>query len=178
MSEQALYGVMACFETQEEVLDAAKHARAAGYRRMDAFTPYPIEGLSEAIGFERIRLPLLVLIGGICGCVGGFGMQYVAMVHGYPYDVGGRPLNSWPSFVPITFEVTILVAALAAVFGMLVASGLPRPHHPVFAVPGFERATFDRFFLCIEAEDPMFERDATRRFLEALNPTDVSDVPC
>ncbi|MBO9539954.1 DUF3341 domain-containing protein [bacterium] len=169
---------MASFETPEAVLEAARRTREAGYRCLDAFTPYPVEGLAEAIGSAQSRLPLWVLIGGLCGGLGGFGLQYFSMVHNYPYDVGGRPANSWPAFVPITFELTILAAALVAVFGMLAANGLPRPHHPVFDAPGFERATLDRFFLCVEARDPRFEKDATRRFLESLNPKDVADVAC
>ncbi|MNX93683.1 hypothetical protein D3C86_1258790 [compost metagenome] len=159
------------------MLEAARRAREAGYRCLDAFTPYPVEGLAEATGSAQSRLPLWVLIGGLCGGLGGFGLQYFAMVHNYPYDVGGRPANSWPAFVPITFELTILAAALVAVFGMLAANGLPRPHHPVFDAPGFERATLDRFFLCIEAQDPKFEGEVTRHFLESLNPKDVADVP-
>ena len=171
-----IYGVMAEFDTPEDVLAAAKRAQAQGYRRMDAYTPFPVEGLSEAIGFHHTWLPLLVLIAGILGAIIGFASQYYATVIDYPINVGGRPLNSWPSYIPITFEVTILFAALMAVVGMIALNGLPMPYHPVFNVPQFALASRDRFFLCIEATDPLFDREATRRFLEGLNPREVSDV--
>lgn len=171
-----IYGLMAEFDTPEEVLAAAKRAQAQGYRRMDAYTPFPVEGLSEAIGFHHTWLPLLVLIAGILGAIIGFASQYYATVIDYPINVGGRPLNSWPSYIPITFEVTILFAALTAVVGMIALNGLPMPYHPVFNVPQFALASRDRFFLCIEATDPLFDREATRRFLEGLNPREVSDV--
>lgn len=171
-----IYGLMAEFDTPEDVLAAAKHAQAQGYRRMDAYTPFPVEGLSEAIGFHHTWLPLLVLIAGIIGAVVGFASQYYATVIDYPINVGGRPLNSWPSYIPITFEVTILFAALTAVVGMIALNGLPMPYHPVFNVPQFALASRDRFFLCIEATDPLFDREATRQFLEGLKPREVSEV--
>lgn len=171
-----LYGLMAEFVTPTDVVEAARSAYEEGYRRMDAYSPYPIEELSEAIGFHRNRLPLIVLIGGIVGCVGGFALCYWASVIAYPLNIGGRPLNSWPAFIPVTFECTILVAALSAVFGMLALNGLPQPYHPVFNVPSFETASRNHFFLCIESRDPRFDPEATRRFLESLGPTEVTDV--
>jgi hypothetical protein len=171
-----IYGLMAEFETPTDVVAAARSAYEEGYRSMDAFSPYPIEELSEAIGFHRNRLPLIVLIGGILGCVGGFALCYWASVYAYPLNIGGRPLNSWPSFIPVTFECTILLAALAAVFGMLALNGLPQPYHPVFNVESFETATRNHFFLCIESKDPRFDLDATRAFLQSLGPKEVADV--
>ena len=171
-----LYGLLAEFRQPQDVLSAARRAYAAGYRRMDAYTPFPVEGLAEAIGFQKTRLPLIVLVGGIAGCLGGFWLQYYASVIDYPLNVGGRPLNSWPAFVPVTFETTILLAALAAVLGMLALNGLPMPYHPVFNVPRFELATRDHFFLCIEALDPQFDHEATRRFLESIGAQEVTEV--
>lgn len=170
------YGLLAEFEAPEDLLAAARRAYAEGYRRMDAHSPFPVEGLAEAIGFHRTRLPLLVLIAGLVGAFVGFASQYWATVIDYPLNVGGRPLNSWPSYIPITFEVTILFAALTAVVGMIALNGLPRPYHPVFNVPAFGRASRDRFFLCIEAADPRFDREGTRRFLESLQAREVSEV--
>src|SRR5881628_3019041 len=175
-TQSSLYGVLAEFNTPDELLAATRRAHEVGYRQMDAYTPFPVEGLAAALGFHRTRLPLIVLLGGIVGGVGGYLMQYWIAAIDYPLNVGGRPLNSWPAFIPVTFELTILVAALAAVLGLLALNGLPMPYHPVFHVPRFALATRDRFFLCIEATDPQFERDATRRFLEQLAPREVSEV--
>lgn len=175
-AKPGLYGLMAEFEQPEELLAAVRQTHAAGYRRMDAYSPFPIEELPEALGFRQTRLPLLVLIGGLIGCVGGFCMQYYAAVIDYPLNVGGRPLNSWPSFIPVTFEMTILLAALFAVLGMLALNGLPMPYHPVFNVARFERASRDRFFLCIEATDPQFDHEMTRQFLATLGAQDITDV--
>jgi hypothetical protein len=172
----ALYGLMAEFESPTDVVAATRRAYEEGYRKMDAYSPFPIEELSEAIGFHRNRLPLIVLIGGIVGCIGGFALCYWASVHAYPLNVGGRPLNSWPSFIPVTFETTILVAALSAVFGMLALNGLPQPYHPVFNAPRFELASRNTFFLCIEADDPKFDLEKTRAFLASLSPVEVTDV--
>jgi hypothetical protein len=171
-----IYGLMAEFDTPEDLLAAAKHAHAEGYRRMDAYSPFPVEGLSEAIGFHHTRLPLLVLIAGIVGAIVGFASQYYVTVFDYPINVGGRPLNSWPAYIPITFEVTILFAALTAVVGMIALNRLPMPYHSVFNVPAFGEASRDRFFLCIEAADPIFDREGTRRLLEGLKPREVSEV--
>lgn len=171
-----LYGLMAEFPDAEGLLAAARAAHAAGYRRMDAYTPLPVEGLAEALGFHHTRLPLLVFAGGLLGCLGGFGMQYWISVIDYPINVGGRPFNSWPAFIPVTFELTILVAGVTAVLGMLAVNRLPMPYHPVFNVPRFELATRNRFFLCIEARDPRFDREGTRSFLEGLGSQGVYDV--
>jgi hypothetical protein len=171
-----IYGLMAEFDRPEELRSAAQQAYADGYRRMDAYTPFPVEGLAEAIGLHRTRLPLVVLLGGIVGCIGGFVLQYYAAVIDYPLNIGGRPLNSWPSFIPVTFETTILCASLAAVLGMLALNGLPMPYHPVFNVPRFALATRDHFFLCIEATDPRFDRQGTRQFLERLGSREVTEV--
>jgi hypothetical protein len=171
-----LYGIMAEFDTPETLLEAAQRAYEAGYRRMDAYSPFPVDGLAEAIGFHKTRLPLLVLIGGIVGCVGGFYLQYWTAVIDYPLNIGGRPLNSWPMFIPVTFELTILVAGLTAVLGLLALNGLPMPYHPVFNVERFQMATRNRFFLCIESADPKFDQEATRRFLERCGPQGVYEV--
>ena len=171
----SIYGLMAQFDNPTGVVTAAHKAYEEGYRDMDAFTPFPIEELSEAIGFHHTRLPLIVLIGGIIGCLGGYLLQYWVAVIEYPLNIGGRPFHSWPAFIPITFETTVLVAALSAVFGMLALNGLPRPHHPVFNAPNFRLASRDHFFLCIEAKDPKFDVERTRQFLESLGGK-VTDV--
>ena len=171
-----LYGLMAEFDNPTALVAAAERARLAGYRRMDAYSPIPIEELSEALGLRRTRLPLLVLLGGIAGCIGGFGLQYWAAAIEYPMNVAGRPFNSWPQFIPITFETTVLGAALTCFFAMWGLNKLPQPYHPVFNVPAFARASSDRFFLCIEAGDARFDRQETWRFLEGLHPVGVSEV--
>jgi ActD protein len=172
-----VYGLLAEFEGPAELLQATRRAYQEGYRRMDAYSPYPIEDLAEALGFRKTRMPLVMFLGGLIGCVGGFYMQYWCAAVSYPLNVGGRPLNSWPAFVPITFELTVLVAALSGIFGLLGLCGLPRPHHPLFAVERFALATRDRFFLCIESRDPKFDREATRQFLAGLQPREVTEVP-
>jgi len=168
---------MAEFDGPKELIEAAHQAYAAGYRRMDAYTPFPIEELSDAIGFHHTNVPLVVLIGGLLGGISGFLMQYWVAVLNYPVNVAGKPLNSWPSFVVVTFEMTILGAALFAVLGMLALNGLPMPYHPVFNVERFAFASKDRFFLCIEARDPKFDRKVTEEFLRSLNPREVTEVP-
>jgi hypothetical protein len=168
---------MAEFETPDQVLHATREARLAGYRDMDAYTPYPVEGLADELGLPRTRVPFVVLIAALVGAAAGFFMQYWSMAVDYPFNVGGRPTNSWPVFIPITFEVMVLVAGFAALIGMLLLNGLPRPHHPVFNVPSFVRAMQDRFFLCIEATDPKFDRLQTAEFLRGLHPVAVVEVP-
>jgi hypothetical protein len=171
-----LHGVVAEFLEPHEVLSAASRAFAAGYRQMDAYTPFPVEGLSEAIGFRRNGVPLTTLIGGIFGGTLGYGMQCYAAIHDYPLNVGGRPLHSWPSFVPITFELTILFASFAALFGMFALNRLPQPHHPIFETPFFEERNAARFYLCIQADDPRFDRDRTKEFLRQFAPEHIWEV--
>jgi ActD protein len=171
-----VYGLMAEFEDPNQLVAAAHRAREAGYRRMEAYSPLPIEQLHEAIGFPHTKLPLIVLIGGIVGCLSGFLLQLWVSTTAYPINIGGRPFNSWPAFIPVTFECTILGAALAAVLGMLALNGLPQPYHPVFNVARFALASRNRFFLCIEARDKQFDLADTRRFLETLEPREVTVV--
>ncbi len=172
-----IYGLMAEFATAQEVLKATRQAREAGYREMDAYTPYPVEGLAAELGLPRTRVPFVVLMAGLVGAGVGFFMQWYSMAVDYPFNAGGRPFNSWPVFVPIAFEVMVLVAAFAALLGMFFLNGLPRPHHPVFNVARFDRASQDRFFLCIEAADPKFDRDRTWQFMNELHPAEVVEVP-
>ncbi len=171
-----LYGLLAEFHTPSEVVAAAHRVHDAGYTRVDAYSPYPIEEVSEALELHHSPLPMLVLGGGILGAIVGYGLQYWASVIEYPMNIGGRPLNSWPAFIPPTFETTILFAAGTAVLGMLALNGLPEPYHPVFNVPSFVLATRDKFFICIESTDPKFERTETKRFLLGLGTTEVYEV--
>ena len=176
MNNFPLYGVMAEFESPEALVDAARGAFARGFRRMDGYSPFPVDGLAEALGIHGSPVPLIVLIGGILGCLGGFFLQYWAAVIDYPINIGGRPLNSWPSFIPVTFEVTILLAALSAVFGVLALNGLPMPYHPVFNVERFELASRNRFFLCIEAADPKFDIAEVKNFFESAGAQGIYEV--
>ena len=172
-----IHGVMAEFNTPHDVVEAAHRVHAQGYRKVDAYSPYPIEELSHALGFHHSPLPLLVLLGGIFGLVAVYGLQYWSAVIEYPMNIGGRPLHSWPAFVVPTFDGTILFASLTAVLGLLALNGLPEPYHPVFNVPTFALASRDKFFLCIEARDPRFDREKTREFLRALpGAIDVAEV--
>jgi Alternative complex III, ActD subunit len=172
-----LYGILARFESPEQVVVAAQRAYSAGYRNMDAYSPMPVEGLAEAVGFKRNWVSLIVLIGGLCGCIGGFSLLWWITVVAFPHNVAGRPFDSWPAYIPITFECTVLLAALSSVIGMLALNKLPMPYHPVFNVQSFsERASIDRFFLCIEASDPKFDLESTKAFLLELDPEEVAEV--
>jgi len=172
----APYGLMAEFDDPNALVHAAKRTYEAGYRRIDAFSPYPIEEAWEAIGQHDRRLSFIVLAGGLTGLLTGIGLQEWVHQLAYPMNIAGKPLNSWPQFVPVTFELTILFAALAAVIGMIVLNGLPEPYHPVFNVPRFEHASRDKFFLLVESADPRFDRAKTLDFLKGLNPSEVNEV--
>lgn len=173
---QGIFGLMAEFDSPTALVAATEKARLAGYREMDAYSPIPIEELNDALGLKRTRLPRLVLLGGLLGGLGGFGLEAWASAIAYPMNIGGRPAISWPQFIPVTFETTVLGAALSTFLGMWALNKLPMPYHPVFNVPAFARASTDRFFLCIEATDPRFDRAATGAFLEGLHPLGVSEV--
>jgi hypothetical protein len=172
----SLYGLMAEFENPNSLVAAAHQAHEEGYRCLDAYSPFPIEELHEALGSHHTRLPLIVLLGGMTGGLAGYGLQYWASVIAYPLNIGGKPLHSWPAFIPVTFEMTILGAALSAVLGMLALNGLPMPYHPVFNVPRFALASRNRFFLVIQSTDPKFTLDGTREFLLSLGPREVMTV--
>jgi hypothetical protein len=172
-----VYGLMAEFDTPSELLAATRRAYLEGYRRMDAYTPFPVPDLAEALGFHKTNVPLVTLVGGILGGLTAYLLQYWINVIAYPVNVGGRPLHAWPAFIIVTFEMTVLFAGLASLFGMLALNGLPMPFHPVFEVERFAFATRDRFFLCIEAADARFDLQNTRAFLEGLNPHFVVEVP-
>lgn len=171
-----LYGVLGEFTSPESLIEAVEAARHHGYRRFEAYTPFPVEELPEAMKLGRCWVPPITLMGGIFGMIGGYGLQYFAAVWSYPWNVGGRPHHSWPLFVPFAFETTVLFASLGAVFGMLLLNGLPRPYHPLFNSPIFARASIDRFFLCIEAKDPNFEAGQARRMFESLGAEGVYEV--
>ena len=171
-----VYGVMAEFETPTALVRATEAAVARGYKKLDAYSPFPIEELNDALHLHRNKLPLLVLGGGICGGLLGYMLQYFVTVMYYPINIAGRPLHSWPSYVIITFELTILLASITAVFGLFALCGFPAPYHPVFNVPRFALASNDRFFLCIESTDPLFDRSKTSEFLASLDPREVSEV--
>ena len=170
------YGLIAEFDSSSSIVAAARHTYEAGYRRINAYSPFPIEELSEAIGFHRDYVALCTLICGILGALGGFTLQYWTSAFAYPINVGGRPLLSLPSFIPITFECTVLLAAFGAFVGNLLMNRLPQPYHPVFNVPNFARASQDRFFLCVKSDDPRYKEAETRAFLEGLGAKEVSNV--
>ncbi|HEY0872785.1 MAG TPA: DUF3341 domain-containing protein [Vicinamibacterales bacterium] len=178
MSAQTpIYGLMAEFDDVTTLVDATKRVHAEGYKRFDVYTPFPVHQLFDAMEFDDRRLPLIVLLGGIAGCFAGFGLCYWVSTTAYPLNIGGRPFNSWPAFIPVTFEVTILFAALTCVFGMIVLNGLPQPYHPVFNVKKFaERGSQDALFLAIEADDPRFDREKTRAFLQQLGAREINEV--
>lgn len=171
-----LYGLLAEFDSPTAVVTAARKAREAGYVKLDAFTPFPIHELDEALKVPRTILPWLVFGGGLAGLLGGFAMQYWMSAVDYPLNIGGRPLASWPAFVIPSYEMTILFASITAVVGMIALNGLPMPYHPLFNAPNFTNATADRFFLCIETKDARFDAAGTRQFLETLHPLGVTDV--
>ena len=171
-----LYGVIAEFDNPTALVDAAREAWARGYRKLDAYSPFPIEELSDTLHLHKNRLPLIVLLGGILGGLCGYFLQYYVTVIHFPINIGGRPLHSWPAYIVITFEVTVLFASISAVLGLLALCGLPMPYHPVFNVPRFAFASRNRFFLCIESSDPLFDRQGTCAFLEGLQPREVSEV--
>jgi len=171
-----LYGLMAEFETPTALVAAARAAREKGYRKLDAYTPFPIEELTDALGLHHNKLPLIVLLGGVLGGITGYLLQYYVTVIYFPINIGGRPLHSWPAYIIITFELTILFAAISAVLGLLALCGLPMPYHPTFNVPRFALASRNRFFLCIQARDPLFDPAGTVKFLESLEPREVSEV--
>lgn len=174
--EIGIYGMTAEFETPEALMDAAENARLAGYKKLDAYSPFPIHGLSDAIGFKSVAVPYLVFIGGICGTFTGFTLEWWTQTVDYPLNVGGKPFDSIPAFIPVAYECTILFAALSAVFGMFALNKLPQPYHSIFNAPGFERASQDRFFLAIEAKDGLYDAEATRDFLMQQNPLKVAEV--
>lgn len=176
MAEVPIYGIMAEFDGPERLVEAAGAAYASGFREMDAFTPYPVEELAEAIGFRRERVALITLFGGMAGGTFAFAMQWYCNVIDYPINVGGRPDFSWPAFLPVTFELTVLGAALSAAIGMLALNRLPKPWHPVFILPEFSRASRDRFFLCIQTKDPQFDREKIRSLLEGFSPVSLREV--
>lgn len=173
----AFYGYLAEFEEPDDLVEATRRTWERGYRKMDAFTPFPVEGLAEAMEHRGVRLPLFTLLGGIAGGLGAYYLQYWVNVVSYPVNIGGRPHHSWPAFIPITFELTILAAALTAVLAMLALNGLPKPYHPLFHVPHFELASRNRFFLLVQADDPLFEAEATRAFLEERGALAIYEVP-
>jgi hypothetical protein len=173
---QPIYGLMAEFDNPSSLVAAARAARERGYRKLDAYTPFPIEELSDALHLHKNPLPLIVLLGGIIGGSLGYLLQYYVTVWHFPINIAGRPLHSWPSYIVITFEMTILFAAISCVFGLLALCGLPMPYHPTFNVPRFAMASNNRFFLCIEAADPLFDPAGTSSFLKSFAPKEVSEV--
>ena len=177
MKTTPIYGMMAEFDSAQDLVAAARKTHEAGYRKLDAYSPFPVEELAEAIGFHKNRVPLVTLIGALIGGIGGYLMQYWIAVISYPINVGGRPPHSWPAFIVVTFEMTILFGGISAVFGMLALNGLPMPYHPVFNVPRFAMATKDRFFLIIFSTDPKYQAGEVRKFLEGFKPRSISEVP-
>src|SRR3954466_15032623 len=172
----ARYGLMAEFPSATALVSAARRAREVGYTKVDAYAPYPIMELADALKLPRNRVPLVVLIGGLVGLAAGYGLEYWASAIEYPLNIGGRPLHSMPAFIVPAYETTILFASLAAVIGMIVLNGLPMPYHPVFNVERFSRASQDKFFLLIESADPKFDRARTLEFLKGLNPSEINEV--
>lgn len=177
MKREGIYGLLAEFDDPRALVEACERAYSEGYRRMDAYTPYPLEEAWEAIGCHHNRVALVVLIGGLLGLIGGYSLEYWVSALAYPINVGGKPFHSWPAFIPPAFETTVLGASLSALAGMLVMNGLPMPYHPVFNAPNFALASKSKFFLCLESTDPMFDLARTRSFLEGTAPRAVTEVP-
>ena len=173
---RTIYGLIAEFDDPNMLVEATNKTREAGYTKMDAYTPFPVHGMEDALGLKRSRLPRLVIVCGLIGLVAGYGLEYWASAINYPYNIAGRPLHTWPMFMPVAFETTVLGAAFGAVFGMLGLNGLPQPYHPVFNVPGFELASRNQFFLCIESSDPQFNLARTHNFLESVQSRKVTEV--
>ena len=177
VAQKPLYGLMAEFADVNALVDAARQTRAEGYEKIDAYTPFPVHDLFEVLSLNDRRVPLFVLLAGILGCLAGFGLCYWVSVIAYPMNIGGRPFNSWPAFIPVTFEVTILLASITAVLTLVLLNGLPLPYHPVFNVRSFaQRASQDGLFLAIEAEDPKFDLERTRSFLHQLGAKEVNEI--
>ena len=178
MNEQSsrIYGVMGEFETARQLVEAAEKTREAGFSKFDTYAPFPVEGLSEAMGLKRSWVPFVTLVGGLLGGLSGFFFQVWVNVSSYPVNIGGRSPNSWPAFIPVTFELTVLGASIFSVVGMIAMNKLPQPHHPVFNVERFTRASIDRFFLCIEATDPKFDLAANMKFLQSIRAQNVTEV--
>ncbi|HJT69033.1 MAG TPA: DUF3341 domain-containing protein [Terriglobales bacterium] len=177
MKDPKIFGLMAEFDNVNDAIVAAQRSYAAGYRKMDAYAPFPVEELSEAVGFHKDGVALVCLVGGLLGCSAAYILQWWINTISYPVNIGGRPLHSWPSFIIVSFEMTILFSGLSAVFGMLSLNGLPMPYHPVFNVPQFEGASRDRFFIVIFSSDKNYDAVRTRQFLEGLSPISVAEVP-
>ncbi|HWK08440.1 MAG TPA: DUF3341 domain-containing protein [Vicinamibacterales bacterium] len=176
MATASVYGLLAEFDTPAELVTATKRVHAEGYRNIDTFSPFPVEEAWEAMHHHDKRLSLIVLLGGITGMFSGYGLEYWVHTMAYPVNVAGKPLNSWPQFIPVTFEMTVLFAAISALLGMIVLNGLPMPYHPVFNVERFARASQDKFFLLIESTDPKFDRSGTLELLKGLNPSEINEV--
>lgn len=176
-ARRPIYGLLAEFASADRLVAAARKTRDEGYIHIDALAPYAVSELEEALRLPKNRVPLSFFIGGLCGCLGGFFMQVYSCVWSYPVNVGGRPLYSWPAFIPITFELTILLAGLSGAFGMLILNGLPELHHPLFNCPEFDLASQDRFFLLIQSSDSKFQSEQTRQFLGSLGPSNIIEVP-
>jgi hypothetical protein len=172
-----VFGLLAEFKTGDEMAAALRKAKAAGYSRMDGYSPYPVGEAADALEFPKSEMGAIMFIGGVTGAFSGFIMQYWANTYGYALIVGGRPFFSWPSFIPITFEMMVLTTALTGLFALLAICGLPRYHHPLFNSKAFDRATRDRFFVCIEASDPKYDPIATRALLSEQNPVSIEEVP-
>jgi hypothetical protein len=175
--KKPMHGMLAEFESEEAILHAAQAVRDAGFNNVEGYTPFAVEGLAELLGCKTTRVAAITFFCGVLGAMLGFGMCWYANVISYPWNIGGRPPNSWPAWIPITFELMVLGASSGAFFGMLALNGFPRPYHPVFNAPQFERASKDRFFLCVEAKDPQYDAERLRQLFQALSPISLSEVP-